>query len=99
MNTIRNIKVLVVGTKGMDLQRYKNKIIDYKHVRNSSKFSDKIMQSRIQVKHNNVFLSFIQKSPLGQINNKFFYFGDGILSILHGHEFLEEYYVSAVENQ
>ena len=77
------------GTKGMDLQRYKNKIVDYKHVK---RCKEKIKQSRLQVKHNNVFLSFIDKTPLGQINDKFFYFGDGILSTIHGHDHLEKYY-------
>ena len=75
----------------MDLHKYINKIIDYKAVSKSIPM-ESIKQTRIQVKHNNVFLSSINKTPLGQINDKFFYLSDGILSFTHRHMNLEEYY-------
>ena len=87
-------KGLARGTCGIDLKLYLDKVLNTpsSSSRTHAFSGNTFHQSRIRTDHNSIGISVIQKKPLAQINDKYFYTYDGILSFMHGHRDLEEYY-------
>ena len=82
-------KGLARATCGIDLKLYLDKVL---LPPTSLTSSTTYQQSRIRTDHNKIGISVVNKKPLAQINDKYFYTYDGILSFMHGHSDLERYY-------
>ena len=81
------------GTSGMDFNSYCSKlcdIIDYFETFYKKKNTKKIMQKRFQVVNDTMRMKTVEKIQFGQLNDKRFYFPNGILSLPYGHFQMEE---------
>ena len=73
-------------TAGMDFENYANRL-DTKELR---KYEPKVSQGRFQVKTNAMTMKTINKNKFAQLNDKRFYFINGINSLPFGHFLLNE---------
>ena len=81
------------GTPGMDFNTYFLKlcsITDYFDYYFKQKKS-KIVQKRFQVINDGMQMKTVNKIQFGQLNDKRFYFPNGIVSLSFGHSLLDEY--------
>ena len=81
------------GTPGMDFDTYFSKlcsITDYFDYYFKQKKS-KIVQKRFQVINDGMQMKTVNKIQFGQLNDKRFYFPNGIVSLPFGHFLLDEY--------
>ena len=81
------------GTSGMDFNSYCSKlcdIIDYFETFYKKKNTKKITQKRFQVINDTMRMKSVEKIQFGQLNDKRFYFPNGILSLPYGHFQMEE---------
>ena len=82
-------KGVITDTEGMSFEAYANRItslrqLDYK---NDKK---KITQKRFQVKNTNMMMTTVNKVQFASLNDKRYYFSDGIVSLPFGHPSLSE---------
>ena len=76
------------NTKGMDFQRYANRIKDLRMDLNNEEKQEKVIQKRFQVKNTEMVMTSSNKVKFAQLNDKRYYFSDGIVSLPFGHPLL-----------
>ena len=77
-------------TKGMDFERYANRIKDLRLDLKNKVEKEKVIQKRLQVKNTEMIMTSSNKIKFGQLNDKRYYFSDGIVSLPFGHPSLNE---------
>ena len=78
------------NTKGMDFDRYANRIKDLRLDLKNDVEKEKVIQKRLQVKNTEMIMTSSNKVKFAQINDKRYYFSDGIVSLPFGHPLLEK---------
>ena len=80
------------GTSGMDFASYCSKLCDIMEYFEAvcKKKSKKIKQKRFQVVNDTMRMKTVEKIQFGQLNDKRFYFPNGILSLPYGHFQMKE---------
>ena len=87
-------KGLKTSTLGMGFDSYFNRLSDLTEYSND--FLDnlnkveQIKQKRFEVKNESMQMKSASKVQFGQLNDKWFYFSNGIISLPSGHPYLEE---------
>ena len=84
-------KGLKKSTAGMDFEAYSSRLatlIEYfdKHIKEAKK----IKQKRFQVINDSMQMCTVKKIQFGQLNDKRFYFSNGIVSLPYGHFILDK---------
>ena len=77
-------------TKGMDFERYANRIKDLRLDLKNKVEKEKVIQKRLQVKNTEMIMTSSNKVKFAQLNDKRYYFSDGIVSLPFGHPSLNE---------
>ena len=78
-------------TPGMDFERYASRIRDLRlDLDQDNVQQDKIVQKRLQVKNTEMIMTSSNKVRFAQLNDKRYYFSDGIVSLPFGHPSLNE---------
>ena len=77
-------------TKGMDFERYAARIKDLRMDLKNKVEKEKVIQKRLQVKNTEMIMTSSNKVKFAQLNDKRYYFSDGIVSLPFGHPSLEE---------
>ena len=87
-------KGLKKSAPGMDFDSYSNSLSNLTEYSNEfltkPNMVEQIEQKRFQVINKSMQIKSISKVQLGQLNNKRFYFSNGIISLPYGHPYLEE---------
>ena len=80
------------GTRGMDFERYAARIgnLRYDLDSNQNEQQEKVIQKRLQVKNTNMIMTSCNKVKFAKLNDKRYYFSDGIVSLPFGHPSLNE---------
>ena len=78
------------NTKGMDFERYANRIKDLRYDLKDEDIQEKVVQKRLQVKNTEMIMTSSNKVKFAQLNDKRYYFSDGIVSLPFGHPILNE---------
>ena len=78
------------NTKGMDFIRYANRIKDLKLDLKNKEPQEKIIQMRLQVRNTEMKMTRVNKVKFAQLNDKRYYFSDGIVSLPFGHPLLDK---------
>ena len=78
------------NTKGMDFERYANRIKDLRLDLKNEIEKEKVIQKRLQVKNAEMIMTSSNKVKFAQLNDKRYYFSDGIVSLPFGHSLLEK---------
>ena len=78
------------NTKGMDFQRYADRIKDLRLDLKTDTVQEKVIQKRLQVKNTEMIMTSSNKVKFAQLNDKRYYFSDGIVSLPFGHPLLEK---------
>ena len=78
------------NTKGMDFQRYADRIKDLRLDLKAEIVQEKVIQKRLQVKNTEMIMTSSNKVKFAQLNDKRYYFSDGIVSLPFGHPLLEK---------
>ena len=78
------------NTKGMDFQRYANRIKDLRIDLSNEENQEKVTQKRFQVKNTEMIMTSSNKVKFAQLNDKRYYFSDGIVSLPFGHPLLND---------
>ena len=87
----RKSKGLRKGTAGMEFEDYAKRINSIKEIETFGQLAmEKQKQNRFAMKNNEMMLEEIEKSKFVQINDKRYYFSDGIVSLPFSHPFLLE---------
>ena len=81
-------KRLKKDTPGMNFEAYANRLMSLNDF--TSKKVKKIQQNRFQTKNTEMRMQSIRKSQFSGLNDKRFYFYDGIVSMPFGHPLLEK---------
>ena len=76
-------------TPGMTFESYAGRIVPLRY---DSKKTEpkKIIRKRLQVKNTNMIMTNINKVKFARLNDKRYYFSDGIVSLPYGHPLLKE---------
>ena len=75
----------------MSFESYAARIKNLKHDLDSEKKNEKkIIQKRLQVKNTNMTMTSVNKVQFASLNDKRYYFSDGIVSLPFGHPSLNE---------
>ena len=74
----------------MDFERYANRIKDLRLDLKSEIEKEKVIQKRLQVKNTEMIMTSSNKVKFAQLNDKRYYFSDGIVSLPFGHPLLEK---------
>ena len=86
--SIKNIKDLKKDTPGMDFEAYSSRLLSlYEFCYDN--IPQKIKQKRFQIVHNSMQMVSISKTQFAGLNDKRFYFHDGIVSLPFGHFLLK----------
>ena len=87
-------------TEGMDFERYTSRIKDLRLDLETDVKQEKIVQKRLQVKNTEMIMTSTNKVKFARLNDKRYYFSDGIVSLPFGHPSLEELrnYKKSLEN-
>ena len=81
------------GTKGMDYQMYAGRLRNLTENINIGKnIVKKFTQKRFKTKHGDVSQISLEKVSFGRLNDKCYYFDNGITSLPHGHPDLNAIY-------
>ena len=74
-------------TPGMNFESYAARIKNLRDDLNfdGGKKEEKIIQKRLQVKNTNMTMTSVNKVKFASLNNKRYYFSDGIVSLPFGH--------------
>ena len=81
-------KGLKKDTPGMHFEAYANRVMLFNDFTNQK--IKKIQQNRLQIKNTEVRTQSISKSQFAGLNDKRFYFYDGVVSMSFGHPLLEK---------
>ena len=83
-------KGLHKSTLGMDFDSYSERLSDLNEFsRDYIKKSKKKLQKRFQIIHESMQMKSVSKVQFGQLNDKRFYFSNGLISLPFGHPYLE----------
>ena len=83
-------KVLHKSTWGMDFDSYSERLSDLNEFsRDYIKKPKKILQKRFQIIHESMPMKSVSKVQFGQLNDKQFYFSNGLISLPFGYPYLE----------
>ena len=86
---IGNVKGVRRDTPGMSFESYAACIKNLRDDLDFEKKDDrKIVQKRLQVKNTNMTMTSVNKVQFASLNDKRYYFSDGIVSLPFGHPFL-----------
>ena len=77
-------------TPGMDFESYANRITPLRSFNGQKDERKKIIQKRLQVKNNNMIMTSVNKVKFASLNDKRYYFSDGIVSLPYDHPLLKE---------
>ena len=77
-------------TVGMDFERYASRIKDLRFDLNSNVEEETVVQKRLQIKNTEMIMTSVGKVKFARLNDKRYYFSDGIVSFPFGHPLLEE---------
>ena len=87
-------KGLKKSTPGMDFDSYSNRLSDLTEYSNEFLYNpnkvEQVEQKRFEVKNESMQMKSVSKVQFGQLNDKRFYFPNGIISLPYGHPYLEE---------
>ena len=87
-------KRLKKSTPGMDFDSYSNRLSDLTEYSNEFLYNlnkvEQIEQKRFQAINESMQIKSVSKMQFGQLNDKRFYFSNGIISLPYGHPYLEE---------
>ena len=90
----KNHKGFKKSTPGMDFDSYSNRLSDLTEYSNEFLYNlnkvEQIEQKRFQVINESIQMKLLSKVQFGQLNDKRFYFSNGIISLPYGHPYLEE---------
>ena len=90
----KNHKGFKKSTPGMDFDSYSNRLSDLTEYSNEFLYNlnkvEQIEQKRFQVINESMQMKSVSKVQFGQLNDKRFYFSNGIISLPYGHPYLEE---------
>ena len=90
-NVNKKHKVLRKGAKGMEFENYSKRINSIKETETFGQTTQENQkQNRFSIKRNEMVLEEIEKSKCAQINDKRYYFNDGIVSLPFFHPYLHE---------
>ena len=78
------------GTPGMMFENYANRIKRRRHDLNKSEFVENIKQKRLEVRNTNMKMTTVCKAKFARLNDKRYYFSDGIVSLPFGHSLLDK---------
>ena len=74
----------------MDFERYASRIKDLRFDLNSNVEQETVVQKRLQIKNTEMIMTSVGKVKFARLNDKRYYFSDGIVSFPFGHPLLEE---------
>ena len=78
----------------MDFDSYSNRLSDLTEYSNEFLYNpnkvEQVEQKRFEVKNESMQMKSVSKVQFGQLNDKRFYFPNGIISLPYGHPYLEE---------
>ena len=87
----KKCKGLRKGVSGMELEYYAKRINSIWEIETFGQLpKGKHKQNRFTIRNNSMVLDEIEKSKFVQINDKRYYFSDGIVSLSFSHPFLKE---------
>ena len=74
----------------MDFDSYSNRLSDFNcnELLNKPNLVQQIEQKRFQIINESMQIKSVSKVQFGQLNDKIFYFSNGIVSLPYGHPFL-----------
>ena len=75
---------------GMSFESYDSRIAPRRSIDCKKTEQKKIVQKRLQVKNTNMVMTSVNKVQFASLNDKRYYFSDGILSLPYGHPLLKE---------
>ena len=78
------------GTRGMMFENYANRIKRLRYDLNVSPSCEFVNQKRFEVRNTNMKMTAINKVKFARLNDKRYYFSDGIVSLPFGHILLEK---------
>ena len=78
------------GTRGMLFENYANQIKRLRYDLDISPSVQRIKQKRFEVRNTNMKMTTVNKVKFARLNNKRYYFSDGIVSLPFGHILLEK---------
>ena len=78
------------GTRGMMFENYANRIKRLRYGLNMSQPIENIKQKRFQIRNTDMKMTTINKVKFARLNDKRYYFSDGIVSLPFGHISLEK---------
>ena len=78
------------GTPGMMFENYANRIKRLRYDLNEQPSVERIKQKRLEVRNTNMKMTTVSKTKFVRLNNKRYYFSDGIVSLPFGHILLEQ---------
>ena len=78
------------GTRGMLFENYANRIKRLRHDLDILPSCEFVNQKRFEVRHTNMKMTAINKVKFARLNDKRYYFSDGIASLPFGHILLEK---------
>ena len=86
----KKYKGLHKSTRGMDFDSYSERLSDLNEFsRDYIKKPKKILQKRFQIIHESMQMKLVNKVQFGQLNDKWFYFSNGLIPLPYGHPYLE----------
>ena len=83
-------KGVTKGTRGMMFENYANRIKRLRYDLNMSQPIENIKQKRFQIRNTDMKMTTINKVKFARLNDKRYYFSDGIVSLRFGHISLEK---------
>ena len=78
------------GTPGMMFENYANRIKRLRYDLNEHPSVERIKQKRFEVRNTNMKMTTVSKTKFARLNDKRYYFSDGIVSLPFGHILLEQ---------
>ena len=78
------------GTRGMMFENYANRIKRLRHDLNISPSCEFVKQKRFEVRNTDMKMTTVNKMKFARLNDKRYYFSDGIVSLPFGHILLEK---------
>ena len=75
---------------GMNFESYAGRIAPLRPIDSKKPQEKKLVQKRLQVKNTNMIMSSINKVQFASLNDKRYYFSNGIVSLPYGHPLLTE---------
>ena len=89
-NDVSKHKGLHKLTRGIDIDSYSERLSDLNEFsRDNIKKPKQKLQKRFQVIHESMQMKSVSKVQFGQLNDKRFYFSNGLISLPFGHPYLE----------